>query len=102
MLPLVFDDTSAKRGNKKNDDDAVNNANNNANNNRNDKDDNEDDDGFRINEKDKEEMPLKDVVVITIFHHWFDIAIDAKMDMTEKQNDLALKLKNNLKEKLKK
>ena len=47
MLPLVFDDTSAKRGNKKNDDD---NANNNANNNRNDKYDDENDDWFRINE----------------------------------------------------
>jgi hypothetical protein len=38
----------------------------------------EDDEGFKINEnKDKEDMPLKDVVVITIFQHWFEIEISS-------------------------
>jgi hypothetical protein len=68
MLPLVFDDTTNKSKNKKADDEPQTAANANA--------DAEEDDGFKINEtKDKEDMPLKDVVVITIFQHWFEIEI---------------------------
>lgn len=68
MLPLVFDDTTNKSKNKKADDEPQPAANANA--------EAEEDDGFKINEtKDKEDMPLKDVVVITIFQHWFEIEI---------------------------
>jgi len=68
MLPLVFDDTTNKSKNKKADDEPQPAANAVA----------EDDEGFKINEnKDKEDMPLKDVVVITIFQHWFEIEISS-------------------------
>lgn len=66
MLPLVFDDTSAKnKGAKKAEDEPIPTP------------DNIDEGGFTVNSNDKEDMPLKDVVVITIFQHWFDIEISS-------------------------
>jgi len=67
MLPLVFDDTTNKNKSKKEDEPPANTNNT----------PDEEDEGFKVNEKDKEDMPLKDVVVITIFQHWFDIEISS-------------------------
>lgn len=75
MLPLVFDDTTNKNKSKKEDEPNAN-ANTNANANANNTPD-EDEEGFKVNSSEKEDMPLKDVVVITIFQHWFDIEISS-------------------------
>jgi len=68
MLPLVFDDSVGNKK-KKNDDNDDKNANDNA--------ELVDEDGFNV-KKDHNiegEMPLKDIVVLTIFSNWFNVEL---------------------------
>ena len=89
MLPLVFDDTSAKRGNKKNDDD---NANNNANNNRNDKNDDENDDGFRINEVENLIAEVATIVILVESNQAAGMSLD--LNKQSDHNKLYTTVKN--------